>query len=115
MCSKYATSVAALARAAEVPYQSFNNFMKATGDFGGRDNQAYAPAAALVERLRIATGKPKSKKRKALEAEVEEGVVDRRTGGPKLGLDPHGKYLTFGGAPLHMTKDNLGRNVFAHM
>ena len=37
-----------------------------------KDNQAYAPAAALVERLRIALGKPKSAKRKALEAEPQK-------------------------------------------
>lgn len=174
--SKYDSSVAALARAADVPYQSFNNFMKATGDFGGRDNQAYHPAAEIVERLRLATGKEKSKKRKALEAEMEEGVCDRcgqmprspdrprphrlapsprpiafsgplprpiasryslvpsaclesplikplldwlmacrRTGGPKLGLDPDARYLVPAGMPLYFTKDSLGRNVMARV
>ena len=113
--SKFDSSVAALARAANVPYQSFNNFMKATGDFGGRDNQAYHPAAALVERLRLATGKEKSKKRKALEAEVADGIVDRRTGGPKLGLDPNAKYLVPAGMPLYFTRDELGRNVMARV
>ena len=110
---KYDASVASLARAADVPYQSFNNFMKATGDFGGRDNQAYQPAATLVEKLRIATGKPKSKKRTALEAEMDEGIVDRRTGGPRLGLDPNKKYLVPAHTPLYMAKDHLGRNIFA--
>ena len=110
---KYDASVATLARAASMPYQSFNNFMKASGDFGGRDNQCYHPAADLVERLRLATGKAKSKKRKALEAEVDAGIVDSRSGGPKLGLDPHGKYWMPVGAPFRMTKDSLGRNVFA--
>lgn len=113
--TKYDASVAALARAASVPYQSFNNFMKATGEFGGRDNQSYHPAAELVERLRLATGKEKSKKRKALEAEVADGIVDRRTGGPKLGLDPEGKYLVPAGMPLYFTKDALGRNVMARV
>ena len=48
--TKYDASVAALARAASVPYQSFNNFMKATGEFGGRDNQGEhaAPLLALL-------------------------------------------------------------------
>ena len=46
---KYNASVATLARAAGMPYQSFNNFMKATGDFGGRDNQCYHPAAEARE------------------------------------------------------------------
>jgi len=108
---KYDASVATLARAASMPYQSFNNFMKASGDFGGRDNQCYHPAADLVERLRLATGKAKSKKRKALEAEVDAGIVDSRSGGPKLGLDPHGKYWMPVGAPFRMTKDSLGRNA----
>ena len=112
---KYDASVASLARAASMPYQSFNNFMKATGDFGGRDNQCYHPAAELVEKLRLATGKDKSKKRKALEAEMDSGIVDRRTGGPKLGLDPTKKYLMPAASPLYMTKDELGRNVFARM
>ena len=87
--------------------------MKATGDFGGRDNQAYHPAAQLVEKVRLATGKDKSKKRKALEAEMDSGICDRRTGGPRLGLDPNGKYLMPAGSPFHMVKDALGRNVFA--
>ena len=54
----FTTSVAGLARAAGVPYQSFNNFVKAGGAWGGKDNQAYHPAAALVEKVRIALGLP---------------------------------------------------------
>jgi hypothetical protein len=111
---KHTGSVATLARAAEVPYQSFNNFMKAKGDFGGRDNMSYHPAAELVEKLRVATDKPKSKKRKALEAEMDAGIVDRRTGGPKLGLDPSKKYIVPAGMSLYMKKDSLGRNSIAH-
>ena len=103
----HATTVAGLARAAGVPYQSFNNFVKAGGAWGGKDNQAYHPAAALVEKVRIALGKPKSAKRKALEAEVAAGDVSRRTGGPNLGLDPYGKYYTMPGA--HFSNDSLGR------
>ena len=101
------TSVAGLARAAGVAYQSFNNFVKAGGAWGGKDNQSYHSAAALVEKVRIALGKPKSSKRKALEAEVANGVVSWRTGGPKLGLDPNGKYYARPG--MRMVKDSLGR------
>ncbi len=108
----HSTSVAGLARAAGVPYQSFNNFVKAGGAWGGKDNQAYHPAAALVERVRIALGKPKSAKRKALEAEVASGEVSRRTGGPNLGLDPDGKFYTFPGA--RFAKDSLGRMYIAY-
>ena len=105
------TSVAGLARAAGVPYQSFNNFVKAGGSHGGKDNQAYRPAAALVEKIRIALGKPKSAKRKALEAEVAAGRVDSHTGGPRLGADPDGKYLVMRGS--YLAKDSLGRYYVA--
>lgn len=103
----HSTSVAGLARAAGVPYQSFNNFVKAGGAWGGKDNQSYHPAAALVEKVRIALGKPKSTKRKALEAEVAAGDVCRRTGGPRLGLDPDGRFWCMPGA--RFVKDSLGR------
>ena len=60
----------------------------------------------------IGTGKPKSAKRKALEAEVAAGQVSRRTGGPNLGLDPDGKFWTMPGA--HFKKDALGRMYIAY-
>lgn len=103
---KYAGSIAELGRLAGVPVQSFNKFMNDAGEFGGQGNQAYGPAATLVERFRIATGGAKSKKRKALEDEVSRGIVNS-DGGPRLGLDPHGKYLAPAGAS--MSKDELGR------
>jgi hypothetical protein len=106
------TSVAGLARMADVPYQSFNNFVKAGGMWGAKDNQAYPRAAALVEKVRIQLQKPKSAKRKALEAEVEAGIVHHRTGGPKLGLDPDGKY--YGPPGAYMAKDSLGRHYLAY-
>ena len=87
--------------------QSFNNFMKAAGDFGGSENQAYHPAAALAEKLRIAADKPKSKKRKAIEAEADASGAR-----PRLGLDPNGKYWAMPGA--FMTKDSLGRHTLAY-
>ena len=57
--------------------------------------------------MRIVLRKPKSAKRKALEAEVANGEVHHRTGGPKLGLDPDGSYFAPAGA--YMAKDALGR------
>ena len=69
-------------------------------------------AAALVEKLRIALAKPKSSKRKALEAEVAAGKVSRRTGGPNLGVDPDGKFYCLPGA--HLAKDALGRHYIAY-
>lgn len=108
----HSTSVAGLARAAGVPYQSFNNFVKAGGAWGGRDNQSYHPAAALVEKVRIALGKPKSAKRKALEAEVAAGDVSYRTGGPNLGLDPDGRFYCMPGA--RFVKDSLGRMTIVY-
>ena len=60
----------------------------------------------------IGTGKPKSAKRKALEEEVAKGVVNIRTGGPKLGLDPNGSFFCMPGA--YMAKDALGRHYIAY-
>ena len=109
----YDTSVAALARLADVPYQSFMKFCNIdAGDFGGEGNQAYHPAAELAEKFRIARGKGKGTKRSALEAEVATGRVDRCTGGPLLGLDPNKRYMVFPGA--HMTKDALGRHTISY-
>ena len=108
----YNTSLAALARLADVPYQSFMKFCNIdTGEFGGDGNQAYRPAAALVEKFRVARGKGKGKKRTALEAEVDAGRCDR-DGGPLLGLDPNKRYFAMAGA--HMRKDALGRNFISY-
>lgn len=100
----HGTTVAALARLVEKDLTAANvrNFLKAGGEFGGQKQVAYEPLAHLAERLRILLGKPKSKKRKALEAEVAAGLPR-----PKLGLDPKGEYLTPPG--WRMVKDALGR------
>ena len=81
-----------LARLAGVPYQSFNNFMKATGDFGGRDNQAYHPAAQLVEKVRLATGKDKSKMKYANKVYLLPKDLDEKVA--KLHLGQLGANLT---------------------
>lgn len=107
---QYGTSMAALARLANTPMQSFVLFSKAGGDFGGADNQAYHPAAQLVEKFRIVTKKPKSKKRLALEAEVASGRA-KRDGQPFLGVDPSGKFLCLGGERPFMARDELGRKI----
>lgn len=107
---QYTTSVAALSRLANTPMQSFSLFNKAGGDFGGADNQAYHPAAQLVEKVRIVTKKPKSKKRLALEAEVANGRA-KRSGQPFLGVDPGGKFLCLAGERPHLARDELGRKI----
>ena len=89
---EFKTSAAQLSRLANTPYQSANLFLKAGGDYGGVDNQAYHPLANLVEKLRSACKKSKSKKRVELEAEVAAGRV-QRNGQPFLGADPSGKFL----------------------
>lgn len=55
----------------------FRFIQQSGGDFGGADNQAYHPAAQLVEKFRIVTNKAKSKKRLALEVEVANGLAKR--------------------------------------
>jgi len=67
---------------------SISRFLKAAGEFGGKDQEFYLLGAAFVEKLRIGTNKPKSKKRKAL----EEEAVHRSDKRPNLGLDPDAKY-----------------------
>ena len=106
--STYKTSVAELARLAGVPYQSFNNFMKASGSHGGSENQAYRPAAALSEKLRVKTARGKTKKRKAIEAELAAQPGRK----PFLGLDPNGKYWAMPGARFE--KDAVGRHTITY-
>lgn len=106
---RYSTTASGLVRTYPSlgPYQSFNNFLKASGEFGGSGNQCYHPAEAFVEQLRVVERRAKTKKRLHLEQEVSAGRLDRRTGGPDLGLDPQGKYWQFPGDSMQM--DALGR------
>jgi len=93
-----------------VPYQSFCIFCKAGGEFGGEGNQAYHPAADLVEKFRIAQGKAKSKKRMALEEEMKSGRGGR-DGQPFLGVNPDQKFLCLASSRPVKAKDELGRTV----
>lgn len=106
----YQTSNAALAKLANVPYQSFNLFLKATGEFGGGKNQVYHPAAQLVEKIRIARGQPKSQKRLGIEAEIRAGRTNF-DGSPFLGMDPNSKVLCMKGTCPVMARDSLGRRT----
>ena len=100
----YSASVSVLARLAGEPYQGFNNFMKARGgDFDGENLRAYKPAAYLAERIRIVEKKPKTKKRKALEAETRAGSE------PFLGVNPKKVWLATPEENLRLVKDSLGR------
>lgn len=103
--SAYQTSVPKLAEVMSAPYQSLSKFLKQVGVFGGKDNAAYHPAALFVEKLRIALGKPKSKKRLGLEEEVVAMGLDE----PFLGQDPKARVLCFGNERPHLVKDHLGR------
>lgn len=106
----YQTSNAALAKLADAPYQSFNLFLKATGEFGGEKNQVYHRAAQLVEKFRIARGQPKSQKRLGIEAELKAGRTNF-DGSPFLGVDPHSKVLCMEGTRPVMARDALGRRT----
>ena len=64
---------------------SVSNFMKQGGQYGGANNDSYHDLADFVEKLRIATGKPKSRKRKLLETET------RADSQPFLGVNPDKK------------------------
>ncbi|XRB22312.1 hypothetical protein RI054_30g121630 [Pseudoscourfieldia marina] len=78
-------------------------FMSKSGDFGGGEMDMYRPAALFFEKLRVHEGKPKSKKRKALEEEAQ-GRKDKK---PFLGLDPNKKYWVM--PDTVAMKDSLGR------
>ena len=91
------------------PSNAVGRFMNKGGEFGGREMDIYRPLALLLEKVRVQEGKPKSKKRKALEAEA----ASRPGKAPFLGLDPNARYLVPLGASLAMGKDALGRFQFA--
>lgn len=110
--TKYDVSVSSLARAQGLPYQSLLKFTQASDEWAASGNQCYPSAAAIVEKVRLVEGRPKSAKRKALEQEVASGETDRRSGGPNLGMDPNGKYWMMPGA--RMVKDSLGRHSITY-
>tara|TARA_B110000305_G_scaffold236194_1_gene297132 strand:- start:16 stop:1077 length:1062 start_codon:yes stop_codon:yes gene_type:complete len=70
------------------PGAAVGRFLGAGGDFGGEEMEFYRPCALFCEKVRVFENRPKTKKRKALEEEVET------TGrAPFLGLNPNKKYL----------------------
>ena len=93
--------------------QGLRKFCKAGGEFGGKDNQAYWPVANLVEKFSIAFEKPKSNKRKALDAEVANGRLGR-DGRFFSGVDPSPKFLCFAGERPGIAKDALGRTIVTY-
>lgn len=108
---EYKSSAPELARlAGGVSAQMVGKFIRATGPWGGKDMHVYEPLAHLMEKFRIATKKPKSKKRKGIDAEIAAGRVNRN-GQPFLGVDPNAKFLCFGGERPVRSRDDLGRTV----
>ena len=63
-----------------------------------------------IEKFRIATSKPKSKKRKAIEAEMAAGRM-KRDGQPFLGVDPDAKFFCFAGERPVLSRDELHVHV----
>ena len=103
----YACTQADIAKAAGAPNaNAMSRFMSAGGEFGGQDQDFYSMAARYVEKLRVQLGKPKSKKRKALEQEQQPGKR------PFLGVDTSQKVWCFAGSEPCKGKDDLGRTVF---
>jgi len=107
LCGSYACTQADIAKAAGAPNaNSMSRFMSAGGEFGGQDQDFYSMAALYVEKMRVHLGKPKSKKRKALEQEQQPGKR------PFLGVDVAQKVWCMAGAVPCKCKDDLGRTVF---
>lgn len=82
-----------------------SRFMSAGGEFGGRDQDMYSLGAHFLEKLRVHQGKPKSKKRRALEADTPAGKK------PFLGVDSTQKFWAHKDDVLVKKKDALGRTV----
>lgn len=110
LTKKFKCSAAELARIADISAQMVSKFINAGGPWGGKDMLVYRPLANLMEKFRIATNKAKSKKRKALEAEMAEGRM-QRNGQPFLGVDPNAKFLCLGNERPILARDELGRKV----
>lgn len=86
---------------------SITKFMESGGEFGGGESESYDGLAAICEKVRIATGKPKSKKRLALEHEV--GRTKKQ---PFLGVNTQQKMWL--SADCYAAKDGLGRAIVKH-
>ena len=87
------------------PGARVGRFLSATGEFGGETQDFYKPAAIFCEKMRVHENRPKSKKRKDLEADA--GTQPGKK--PFLGLNPDNSYWCMAGSV--MAKDHLGRNV----
>lgn len=78
-------------------------FLKDKGEFGGSRKGCYHGLAQFLEKLRLATGTPKSRKRLAIEAEDQEE--------PFLGDDETKGYYADPGTSLFFARDEIGRQV----
>jgi hypothetical protein len=78
-------------------------FLADGGEFGGSQKSCYHPLSHFCEKVRVATGAAKSRKRLALEAEGREV--------PYLGDDGSKRYLVTAGTNLYLARDELGRHV----
>lgn len=78
-------------------------FMADGGEFGGSEKGCYHSLADFCERVRIATGAKKSRKRLAIEAEGRQV--------PYLGDDARARYLVPAGTSLYKARDAIGRPV----
>ena len=95
-----------IAKAAGAPNGgAVSRFMAKGGEFGGKDMDFYPAAAEFLEKLRIKEKKPKSKKRKAIEAETPAGKK------PFLGHDPNQRVWCFAGETPTLSRDSIGRLV----
>lgn len=85
---------------------SIGKFMNSGGEFGGNESESYHGLAQICEKVRIATGRVKSKKRLALE---QESGKKRRQ--PFLGVDPNRRMWMSSDEVAYAAKDKLGRTV----
>lgn len=84
-----------------------SRFLSAGGEFGGSEQDMYSLGANFLEKLRVHLGKPKSKKRRMIEADTPAGKK------PFLGVDSTQKFWVHSSEVLVKKKDELGRTVVA--
>jgi hypothetical protein len=97
-----------LARVVGAPNaNAVSRFLCAGGEFGGQEQDMYRLGATFLEKLRVHLNKPKSKKRRAIEADTPAGKR------PFLGVDSTQKFWAHKDDVLVKKKDALGRTIVA--
>jgi len=100
---KYSLTQSKLARMISQNAVMVGRFMTDSGEFGGSEKSCYHAIADFCEKMRIATGAKKSRKRLAIDAEGRDC--------PYLGDDGKRRYVVTAGTNLLLARDAIGRQI----